>query len=365
MPVILTCYYKPKLGGLCKRLIRSMNALLERGHSVHYLAVKKFPVYHKNCFFHRFPWPESKTDNVIFWFFFHTLAPMILLYLGFRHNISHAYTFSTSYGFPMQLLRITKGIPLTIFLRADILKNHALKGKHKIIILLDTLLEGMAIFNTNIHGVSKTLLDSVLIRHSFFNPDKTGVLPNDIISPSVSFRKEEFKTLPIKIAAVGIIEERKNLAILLKAFTDIPKSKAHLYIFGLGPMENKIKQLISKLKLSDRVTLMGWVDDSESIWKTMDILAFPSLHEGSPNAVLEALAYHTPVIASDIPEHRELLPADYLLDPLDAVAWTDKFAEIASNPAQCLSKIYKDCSVQTRKLSFDWDTKIVEIIICI
>jgi len=35
---ILTCYYRPKPGGFCKRLFRAINALLDRGHIVHYLA---------------------------------------------------------------------------------------------------------------------------------------------------------------------------------------------------------------------------------------------------------------------------------------------------------------------------------------
>jgi len=363
MSVILTCYYKPKPGGLCKRLTRSMNALLERGHVVHYLAAGKFPLTHKSCFFHRFPWPESKTDNLLFWFVFHILAPVLLLYLGYRHKITHAYAFGTNYGFALQPLKIFKRIPLTLFLRADVIENHILKGKNKFIILLDTILEGVAIANVKLYAVSNTLLDSVSVRHSFLKPKETGVLQNDISHPAASFQKKAFTVLPLKIAAVGIIEERKNLTLLIKAFSEIKTLDAHLYIFGTGPMKNDISNMVDDFNLSTKITLMGWTEESANIWKEMDILAFPSLHEGSPNAVLEAIAHQTPVVASDIPEHREILPPGCLLDPHDAMAWTRKFIDITDNPAESLLNIYKDCITRSEELTFDWDDRIVKIIL--
>lgn len=75
---ILTSYYRPKPGGFCKRLFRAINALLERGHEVHYLSVVEFPIDHPSCMHHKFPWPERYTDTLIFWAMFHTLAAVCL-----------------------------------------------------------------------------------------------------------------------------------------------------------------------------------------------------------------------------------------------------------------------------------------------
>ena len=66
MATILTCYYRPKPGGLCKRLFRAIESLLSSGHEVHYLAVVAFPISHPHCHFHQFPWPEAKTHGMIF-----------------------------------------------------------------------------------------------------------------------------------------------------------------------------------------------------------------------------------------------------------------------------------------------------------
>src|SRR5438093_1345770 len=68
MATILTCYYRPTPGGLCKRLFRAIESLLSSGHEVHYLAVVAFPISHPHCHFHQFPWPEAKTHGMIFWF---------------------------------------------------------------------------------------------------------------------------------------------------------------------------------------------------------------------------------------------------------------------------------------------------------
>jgi glycosyltransferase involved in cell wall biosynthesis len=364
MSVILTCYYKPKPGGLCKRLIRSINALLERGHIVHYLAVEKFPINHKNCFFHRFPWPESKTDNLVFWFFFHLIAPVILLYLGFRYKISHAYAFVATYGFLLQPLRTIKKIPLTVFLRADIVKNYKHKGQNYALIFIDKLLEGIAIINANIYAVSHTLQKAVTNRHTLLKPRLSAVLPNSIDEPSTSFKKEKFNALPLNIVVVGRLDEGKNLPLLLTAISFIKKKYAHLYIFGQGPMEDSIKQLTNDLKINDQVTLMGWQENINLIWESADMLAFPSLYEGSPNTILEALAHNVPVIASDISEHRELLPESCLLDPLDAAVWTEKFSKIVDDPEKILAEIYSDCSTKREEYSFNWESKMVEAIVC-
>ena len=126
---VLTSYYRPKPGGFCKRLFRGIAALLDGGCEVHYLAVVKFPIEHPHCFFHRFPWPAGRTDGWLFWGVFHLLAPPALLYLGVRHRITHAFAFGPNYALFLQPLRWIKRIPLSLFLRADTIENHRIKGR--------------------------------------------------------------------------------------------------------------------------------------------------------------------------------------------------------------------------------------------
>ena len=137
MSSILTCYYRPKPGGFCKRLFRGIEALLAEGNTVHYLAVVPFPIDHPNCHYHHFPWPEGKTDTPLFWLVFHLLAPLMLVYLGIRYRICYSFAFGVTYGFLLQPLRLIRQIPLSLFVRADALKNHQLKRRSRLLIAIE------------------------------------------------------------------------------------------------------------------------------------------------------------------------------------------------------------------------------------
>src|SRR5262245_873557 len=161
MATILTCYYRPKPGGLCTRLFRTIESLLSSGHEVHYLAVVAFPISHPHCHFHRFLWREDKTESIIFWFMFYFIGSFQLLFLGFRYHVIHLFAFGHSYALLLQPLRYLKRIPLTLFLRADTLENHRYKRRSIYLIKLDSILEGLAIAGVRLYGVSRALTTRV------------------------------------------------------------------------------------------------------------------------------------------------------------------------------------------------------------
>ena len=305
---VLTSYYRPKPGGLCKRLFRAIDALLDEGHEVHYLAVVKFPISHNNCYFHKFPWPQDKTESSFFWVFFHLLAPLMLLYIGARFKITHMFSFSTNYAFLLQPLRIILSIPLALFLRGDAIENHKIKGRNKFLLKLENLIEGYAIYRANLYGVSEAMINVVTQRHSILKPHMIGVIRNDIYK-KINQVKRIYKK-PLRMVCVGVLENRKNQSLLLECMQSVSTNNAILYFYGIGPKEEELKELAIKLGVENKVHFEGWVDAS-IIWPTADLLLQPSMHEGAPNAVLEALAHGVPVLASDIPEHREILPVSY------------------------------------------------------
>lgn len=358
---ILTCYYRPKPGGLCKRLFRAIRALLESGHEVHYLAVVPFPIEHSKCHFHRYPWPEGMTDGIVFWVIFHLLAPVMLLYLGLRHRVTHCFAFGTSYGFMLQPLRLLKKIPLTLFLRADSVENHRLKGRSPLLLRLEKMVEGMALAGSRFYGVSRHLTETVLARHPHLRPIISGTLPNNVEdavphAPSTSIP-------PLRIGCIGVLEPRKNQALAIMCMRQFGAYQARLYLFGSGPEEDALKDLARKLGVEDRVNFVGWVDSSSRIWSEIDLLLFPSRHEGSPNAVLEAFAHGVPVLASDIPEHREILDLASLLPAEDERAWSEKLKKILTATSDSLMSLRRQQQRCAEKLRFDWDAEILKRIL--
>ena len=276
---VLTSYYRPKPGGYCKRLFRAINALLERGHEVHYLSVVEFPIKHISCVHHKFPWPVRYTDTLIFWAVFHTLAPIILLYLGLKLKITHCFAFLANYALIMQPLRLIKDIPLTLFLRADMLKNHQIKKRPRWIFQTELLIEAMAIQGARLYCVSQILCNTVVERHQRCRPISFGVLRNNVTESAI--HKIIKPNTPLRFACVGILEKRKNQAFLLDIISRMKIENFHLYFYGMGPDENYLRQQVEELQISPMVSFMGWIE-KDKIWSDVDVLLFPSLHEGAP-----------------------------------------------------------------------------------
>ena len=104
----------------------------------------------------------------------------------------------------------------------------------------------------------------------------------------------------IIITTVSRLSPEKNILSLIKAFA-LLKSKyknIKLFIVGFGPEEDKLKNLARSLKLND-VVFLGYKPPVKvaEILRDTDIFVIPSLSEGFPSSMLEAMACKVPVIA--------------------------------------------------------------------
>lgn len=125
-------------------------------------------------------------------------------------------------------------------------------------------------------------------------------------------------------AAVGRLAPEKNLALLLRALARVgPGAPVRLLVAGDGPEAAALAQLSQGLGLQAQVALLGTLEDCRPLYAAMDALLLPSLSEGMPLVVLEAMAAGKPVFASAVGEVPALLahaPRSRLL-PLDDAAW--------------------------------------------
>ena len=339
-----------------------MDALLERGHSVHYLAVMPFPVIHPHCHFHRFPWPRNKTERLPFWIAFHFLAPLVLIFLGIRYRIDRVFAFGANYGFLLQPVRLIKRTSLCLFLRADNIRNHALKGRSRFLLVTERLIEGLGIHDARVHAVSDALKEATIERHRFFEPQSSGILPNNIERVGELNDHPIRYSLPVRLACVGILEKRKNQRFLLELMERIRPEQAQLYLYGIGPDEKLLKQMSQEKRLMKSVHFMGWLAERD-IWTNVDLLLTPSLHEGAPNAVLEAMARGIPVLASDIPEHREILPPESLISPHSELLWLQRLQKLIGKPNMELQKMSETQFRYAKRLQFDWNEIICKHIL--
>jgi glycosyltransferase involved in cell wall biosynthesis len=112
------------------------------------------------------------------------------------------------------------------------------------------------------------------------------------------------------IVAVGRQEFQKGHVYLVSAF-DLVAARhpdAELLLVGRpGSQSAEVEARISRSAHGDRVRSLGQRDDVPDLLAACDVLALPSLYEGFPGAVIEAMALGVPVVASDLPTLREVV----------------------------------------------------------
>ena len=110
--------------------------------------------------------------------------------------------------------------------------------------------------------------------------------------------------------SVGELSRRKNHKAVIDVLAEINKrteSKFCYLICGQGELKQELQNRIDEAGLHDTVLLLGYRSDIRELMYAADVFIFPSLQEGMPVALMEALASGMPVIASDIRGSRELL----------------------------------------------------------
>jgi glycosyltransferase involved in cell wall biosynthesis len=107
---------------------------------------------------------------------------------------------------------------------------------------------------------------------------------------------------------VGRLVDQKNLGLLVDAMALVAaRMPATLFLCGEGPNRAALTEQIRSAGLQDRVVMPGYRSDAWALMKRAEVFVNPSLFEGQPNTVVEAMACGCPLVVSDIPEHREFL----------------------------------------------------------
>ncbi len=102
------------------------------------------------------------------------------------------------------------------------------------------------------------------------------------------------------IGAVGRLSPEKGFDLLIEAVSRLCAAglDIELWIAGEGAQEAALRQAIDRTGRADRIRLLGFCSDAAALFECFDIFCLPSLREGLPNVVLEAMAMEVPVLAT-------------------------------------------------------------------
>jgi glycosyltransferase involved in cell wall biosynthesis len=140
------------------------------------------------------------------------------------------------------------------------------------------------------------------------------------------------------IGVVARLQPEKGVANFLKAAVRVAEvsSQARFLVVGDGPLRGELLDLAEHLGLSERVRFLGYRSDSRALMELMDVLVVPSLTEGSPLIVLEAMAAGVPLVASavgGIPDQVRHGREGILVPPDDPDALGEALGVLLRDPA--------------------------------
>ena len=143
-------------------------------------------------------------------------------------------------------------------------------------------------FNTNVFSIPNG-----------FNPGRLPIMDKLTV-------REHLK-LPVNsevIFTLGALVERKGFHYLIEAMKTIVKKRNDILCFigGSGPLKDKLQQQINEFRLQNHVKLLGFVpDDKLKYWmNAADIFILPSLSEGNPTVMFEALGVGLPFVGTTV-----------------------------------------------------------------
>lgn len=122
----------------------------------------------------------------------------------------------------------------------------------------------------------------------------------------------------IVFVSVGELNKGKNHECVIRALSHLPYQEFTYLICGIGSLDIYLLSLVRKLGLEKRVFLLGFRKDIPEILSAADVFLFPSLREGLPVALMEAMASGLPVVCSNIRGNSDLIEGEkggYLVAP--------------------------------------------------
>jgi glycosyltransferase involved in cell wall biosynthesis len=138
------------------------------------------------------------------------------------------------------------------------------------------------------------------------NPVISSTVSRDSLDNEIIYQKRKnSKKIELKLIYLGYIRYSKGIKCLMELWNKMNNNKINFIfnVIGEGEMMNEVKEFIKNNHLENKIILYGHIDNREkinTILRESDLFIFPSLSEGSPRVVIEAMSQGVPVISTPV-----------------------------------------------------------------
>jgi glycosyltransferase involved in cell wall biosynthesis len=212
---------------------------------------------------------------------------------------------------------------------------------------------------------------------------KHGAAPDHVVTvlngiDHVAFKRDRARQLQMRqalgvhddeiaIGAVGRLEPQKRFDILLETFAAVRREnpRVKLFIVGDGSLSGALASHVGRLGLGDACRLLGHRTDVVDLHHAFDLFVQSSAYEGTPNAVLEAMALETPIVATDAGGTAEIVRdrIDGLIVPVgDSTSLLRAMRTVLGDRSAALARAASARHRVETDLSFDTRMRSVEAV---
>jgi glycosyltransferase involved in cell wall biosynthesis len=189
----------------------------------------------------------------------------------------------------------------------------------------------------------------ILVEREKVSEAKIKVIYNGIdVKSQKNSEKYAEKRGNLNIGFVGSLTKQKGVDCLLKAvkilrFTQNDKwANINLTIIGDGPEREKLEKTAKELDIEKHVSFLGRKESVYNHMKDFDVFVLPSLWEGMPNVILEAIMQEVPVVATNVGGIPEIITNGkdgFLVEAKNTEALAEKIEYVLSLPEEERKKI--------------------------
>lgn len=158
----------------------------------------------------------------------------------------------------------------------------------------------------------------------------------DLPAEIFSYTKRDFSAKVLNIVIVGVLLKYKGHDYLLEALAKIKdRRKWRLLCIGRGPEKERLEAKAKNLGIGNEVEFCSRINRRAELFKKLDeshLFVLPSLTEGLPSVMLEAMVRALPVIATDVGGISEVLEPQFIVPPGNSQALAGKISSIWNNP---------------------------------
>ena len=374
----MTAMYTLRRGGAYDRFLMMLEAFLERDCEIHCLSLTPIKIEHSSFHNHVIYFPLKKKDGLIPKLVVLFIFPPWAIWIGWRNKIDLIIAFGSLYafiqGFAKWLLKKT----MVTLVRGRSSFGLKIQNSSKWVLYLNKLIE-----NIGFHFSDRVITNNRAIREEILRDlgrrdIDVQVLYNNI--PPMNIRKTEDilqtrdkygipRNAKVLVTA-GILNRGKNIETLISCLSKLEVKNVCFLIVGDGSTKtdfrykDHLKKLAEKLRVSEKVIFIGWLE-KEDLWKIYlfsDLFVLPSLSEGMPNAMLEALGSGLSCIGSNVAGIKDILQyKELLFDPLDGKAIAEKIQRVFSD-SRFFNKIKELCQERKKVFVFDWKEKVFHMV---